>query len=123
MRPFHRVESRASSHAPTITEQFARVEGLKDSADRGFRRYSTPRTQQPRPGQEIAANISGPLGDRDQAARTGTHRRFSDGKNPGQVVAATTTTPRGSAMVANTPSSHWPQTSMVRDDEHTRGAS
>ena len=47
-----------------------------------------------RPGQEITADISGPLGDRDQAARTGTHRRCGDGKNPGQVVAATTTSPR-----------------------------
>ena len=94
MRPFHRVASRTSSHAPTIKEQFVGVEGLEDSADRGFRRYSTPRAQQPRPGQEIAANISDPLGDRDQATRTGTHRRCSDDKNPSQVVAATTTSPR-----------------------------
>ena len=36
----------------------------------------------------------GPLGDRGQAARTGTHRRCGDGKNPGQVVAATTTSPK-----------------------------
>ena len=79
---------------PDHRGQFVGVEGLEDSADRGFRRYSTPRAQQPRRGQEIAANISGPLGDRDQAARTGTHRRCSDGKNPGQVVAATTTSPR-----------------------------
>ena len=103
---------------PDHRGQFVGVEGLEDSADRGFRRYSTSRAQQPRPGQEITAHsaiAARLLAPAHTAAVAMARTPARSWRRPRR--------PRGSAMVANTPNSDWPQTGMVRDDEHTRGTS
>ena len=122
MRPFHRVASRASSHAPTIADS--------SSASRAWRIrriVDSDGTRRPGRSSPDVARRSRPT----SAAHSAIATRLLAPAHTAAVAMARTPArswrrprrPRGSAMVANTPSSDWPQTGMVRDDEHTRGAS